>query len=369
MKVICRKLLSWLALSALPIGTAVDASASVAPPVPVVEFQGVSIRDVCAWPKLTMLGEHTLIAAIYNQPSHGARPGDVDIYVSEDGGISWGKRGTPTKHSATTGRLNHAVGVTRSGQLIVVSGGWSYDGPNAKGSYRKTSLLRPTASMSSDGGRTWVISSDFPDAPDGMTLVPFGNIETGKDGNLRVAAYSYNQKVKPRVDVCYSVVSSDGGSKWRIGGVIGEPAANETDMLHLGDGRWLAAARNLGSGKGHSIDIYSSQDDAATWRKIGTPTQGGQHPGDLVRLADGRILLTYGDRTSNKGINACLSDDNGLTWSASARISEPITTPTSDFGYPSSAQMKDGTIVTVYYAASSKEHPGYQMCTIRWRLK
>ncbi len=330
--------------------------------------QVVAVKDVCAWPKLTLLPNGDLIAAIYNRPVHGVLPGDVDIYASSDRGLTWQKRGTATRHEGDSARFNHSIGVTRQGELVVVSGGWTYHPRDEKGAYKKKKLLRPTASRSSDGGRTWTISEKFPDGADGMTLVPFGNVDTGADGALRVAAYSYNTAVKPRVDICYTAFSKDNGSTWMLGSVIGQPAANETDVVHLGGGRWLAAARNLGptGQRGHSTDIYASDDDAKSWRLLASPTEENQHPADLWKLADGRVLLTYGDRRTDRGVNVCLSADSGKTWTAPARITQGVS---GDCGYPSSAQLKDGTLVTVFYAAKTKEYDKYQMSAVRWRLE
>jgi hypothetical protein len=340
-------------------------------PAPRVEVlhQVVAVRDSGVWPKLTLLPDGTIVAAVYNQPVHGLRPGDVDLHASTDGGLTWSKRSTATSHRGSSARFNHAIGVAPAGDLLVVSGGWDYDGPSAKDTYKKKTLLRPTASRSTDGGRTWTISNRFPDGVDGMTLVPFGNIQTGADGALRVAAFSYNQSVTPRVDTCYTIVSRDGGSTWSVGSVLGKPDANETDLLHLGAGKWLAAARNLGRGgeRGHSTDIYASDDDARTWRRIATPTDANQHPGDLLLLADGRVLFTFGDRRpGHLGVGAMISADRGRTWTAAAPLATGVRT--RDSGYPSSVQLKDGTIVTGYYASQSQDYDGYQMSVVRWRL-
>jgi hypothetical protein len=359
-----------LPLLAAILGAGLVTAATPPPPRVEVLEQIVAVKDLCAWPKLALLPNGEVVAAVYNQPSHGARPGEVDLYASADGGRTWTKRGTPTRRpTGAFGRLNHALGVTSDGAVHVVSGGWEYEGPDEQDKYRKKKLLRPEASRSTDGGRTWKFSSSFPDGADGLTLVPFGNVESGEDGTLRVAAYSYNPAVKPRVDVCYAMESHDRGQTWTRGGVVGQPAANETDLLPLGGGRWLAAARNLGrdGATGHAIDVFASEDEARTWRLLARPTAVNQHPGDLLKLADGRVLLVYGDRRpGHLAVGAMLSADGGRTWSEGASLTRGITT--RDSGYPSSVQLRDGTIVTGYYAAQSEAYPGYQFAVVRWKL-
>jgi len=330
--------------------------------------QLVAIKDVCAWPKLIVTPGGELVAALYNQSVHGVRPGDVDVYASTDDGLTWTKRGTATRHAKDSARFNHALGVTSAGELLLISGGWEYDPqPNEKAPWHKKKLLRPTTSRSTDGGRTWSISTQFPDGKDGMTLVPFGNVVCGVDGTLRVAAYSFNPQANPREDICYTAMSQDNGSTWTLGSVIGRPAANETDIVRLRDGRWLAAARNLGrpDGRKASTDIYVSDDDARTWRLLGTPTHDGQHPADLLQLVDGRVVLTVGDRNNQFGVSVLLSADRGATWSAPKQIARTLS---GDSGYPSTAQLKDGTLVTVFYAAKTAEYGSYQMGAVRWRL-
>jgi hypothetical protein len=184
--------------------------------------------------------------------------------------------------------------------------------------------------------------------------------------------------VTPRIDICYTAVSRDSGATWTLGSVIGQPMANETDVLHLGGGKWLAAARNLGvnaqrdgrastgrSAGPHSTDIYASDDDAKTWRLIASPVGGAQHPADLLKLADGRVLLTVGDRRADRGVNVHLSADGGSTWTEGARITHGVS---GDCGYPSTAQLPDGTLVTVFYAAKTADYDKYQMAAVRWRL-
>ena len=88
-----------------------------------------------------------------------------------------------------------------------------------------------------------------------------------------------------------------------------------------------------------------------------------QVPGNLALLADGRILLSYGNRCwNNFGVDVRLSDDRGETWSPPIRIAD---CPQSDCGYPSSVQLPDGGVVTAYYTQVS-EDLHYEMRTAIW---
>jgi ketosteroid isomerase-like protein len=338
-------------------------------PTPTLLSRHVAVTGVCAWPKLVCLPDNTLVTAIYDQPSHGNAPGDVAIWASIDGGRSWQFRGRATRHEGNQAWFNHALGLAANGDLLVASSGWNFhDDRPAKHNVP----LRTRVSRSNDGGRTWRDVGEFPPAPEpGRELIPFGKIERGDDGVIRIAAYSFARGLPgPRVDVGYIVSSWDDATTWHITAKIGEPEVNETDLLHLGGGRWLAAARNLertASRNTHSIDLYRSDDNAATWRRDQRLTAPRQHPGHLLLLADGRVLLTYGDRRpASFGVNAMLGCPDGATWSPEFRLVDGLSD--GDSGYPATAQLADGTLVTLYYARGAVDHSGYHLGVVRWRL-
>jgi hypothetical protein len=329
----------------------------------------VAVDNVCAWPNLTLLRDGTIVATIFNKPSHGAAPGDVECWASRDGGQTWTLAGTPTAHEPDTVRMNHAAGLAANGDLIVLCAGWSNRYPEGKqGRPFRAHTLDPWVCRSSDGGRTWSVDKkQFPiKGPNGEEIGvcnPFGDIAVGSDGKLRAAIYTstyvsrYEEKRPKRPNRVLILRSPDDGKTW------GEPCSldpdnelNETAPIHLGDGKWLAAARSNG------LQLYQSVDDAKTWKCRGAVTANSRHPGHLLRLRDGRILLTYGNRTKDRGVDVRTSGDEGQTWSEPVRVLDFQ----GDGGYPASVQRGGGQIVTACYASRTEKHPRYHVAIVIW---
>jgi hypothetical protein len=120
---------------------------------------------------------------------------------------------------------------------------------------------------------------------------------------------------------------------------------HETRLLVCPSGRLLALHRTP---KGNYFR-NTSTDGGRTW----SDTQdtgiwcGGSSPPDLRLLADGRVLLTRGYRREPCGVRACLSEDEGDTWPREIVLRDDGLS--RDVGYPSTAQLDDGRLLTVYY--------------------
>jgi len=70
-------------------------------------------------------------------------------------------------------------------------------------------------------------------------------------------------------------------------------------------------------------------------------------PSHLLRLRDDRLLMTYGHRRPPFGNQARLSADHGRSWSEPVIISGDGTG--GDLGYPSTVELRDGSLLTVWY--------------------
>jgi hypothetical protein len=114
------------------------------------------------------------------------------------------------------------------------------------------------------------------------------------------------------------------------------------------------------------IDVYESQDDGTTWEFLSQVADTGAHNGNppsLVRLRDGRIVVTYGYRSAPQGIRAKVSADGGKTWGPEIHLRDDGRT--WDLGYTRSVQRKDGKIVTIYYYTTA-ERPEQHIAATIW---
>ena len=312
-----------------------------------------AIPDVCAWPVLQLLKDGTLLVYIFNQPCHGRWEGEVECWASTDNGKTWCFRGRPAPHESGTNRMDHAVGIAANGDLVAIVSGYSKRSlPGGGFTPFEGCSLRPMISRSQDGGKSWRREADtWPAHASGKYYEPNMKMALAADGTLCAAGYADNTS--------YLLRSRDNGSTWGKPSLI-QKGGNETALLHLGNGRWLAAVRQWMPQKGKitgrewnddHLELSRSEDDGRTWRQAMPLSLPNQHPADLLRLQDGRILLTYGNRCPNNfGVDARFSEDEGETWSPSVRIG-PADLSNSDSGYPSSTELPDGRIVTVYYAS------------------
>ena len=334
----------------------------------------VAVDNVCAWPNLTLVPNGEIVAAIYNQPSHGFGCGNVELWASDDGGRLWAKRSTVTDHADQPEhvRMNHAVGLNADGHLVALASGWS------KG--RSAPILDVQVCVSADDGRSWERSVWEQSVAE--RLVPFGDIVARPDGTLTAAAYGKADDSHHT----FTCRSEDGGRTWGDRRTLGE-FQNETAMVRLKSGTWLAASRGrrctvdygLIADTTSVLTLHRSTDEGLTWEELGPVTIQGQYPGHLCQLRDGRVLLSYGSRIVGLyGAAARISDDEGATWSGT-QVLVGVHGP-MDCGYPSTVELDDGTLVTAYYAGARTHpkfrhtcpnalpwHQRYHMGICRWR--
>ena len=147
-------------------------------------------------------------------------------------------------------------------------------------------------------------------------------------------------------------ISEDDGKTWKWNCEIPtRPGDNPKEYHELHgvettSGKIIVQIRNHNpTNLGETLQCESS-DGGKTWS---TPRSIGVWglPSHLLRLRDGRLLMSYGYRRPPFGNLARISSDEGKVWSEPITISDDA--PGGDLGYPSSVELNDGTILTIWY--------------------
>ena len=313
----------------------------------------IAIDNVCAWPNLVPMADGSLVAVVFNQPNHGRTEGDVEAWGSADGSF-WKKLSTITQHEPQTNRMNHAAGLNARGELVVLCNGWDKVAPQRNAESRP---IPTVACLSRDGGKTW--DQAGPVLPQGEGLswqVPFGDILPAANGDLVASTYAFGKGAGN----IYAVRSKDGGRTWPVIVPITRDIHCEAAILHLGEGKWLAASRRFGH---LDLDLFASEDDAFTWHHVVTLDIKPVSSAHLLKLSDGRVLLTYGNRgeAARRGIEARTSADGGRTWGQPQKL---IALEKTDIGYPDAVEFPGGRILVAYYSSRVDAHQRYHMGVI-----
>ena len=149
-----------------------------------------------------------------------------------------------------------------------------------------------------------------------------------------------------------SKISDDDGRSWKPLGPIplrpgDEPATyHEPHAAQIDDGRIVVHIRNH-SQQDKSHILQSESDDGGATFSVPRNTGLIGLPAHLLVLRDGRLLSTYGYRREPYGNRAAISEDGGRTWSDPMILDEKP--PARDLGYPSSVELEDGSILSVWY--------------------
>ncbi len=171
-----------------------------------------------------------------------------------------------------------------------------------------------------------------------------------------------------RIGVCES---TDDGQTWRWLAEIptrdGDANRNyhELHAVETADGRIVVQIRNHNQANSGETLETESADGGKTWavpRSIGV----WGLPSHLLRLGDDRLLMTYGHRRAPLGNQARVSEDHGRTWSEPILVSSDGVS--GDLGYPSTVQLDDGSLLTIWYENMS-ESPYAVLRQARWSLE
>lgn len=235
---------------------------------------------------------------------------------------------------------------------------------------------------STDRGKTWAGPFQLPklipdDKAGGRTeitnrtdYVPLGHDECLLMGSARYPG-------KSGTDRAFAAKLTDGGRAAEfLGWVVPPETPNRLLMpatavlLEKGQPLFTALRVRKTPADVNWIDGYVSRDEGKTWAlagKVGDTGAGNGNPPAVLRLADGRLLCAYGDRSRNR-LFARLSGDGGKSWGDEAVLRDgyaPDADGEVDFGYPRLFQRRDGAVVCVYYWAD-KDRPTGHIAATTW---
>lgn len=221
--------------------------------------------------------------------------------------------------------------------------------------------------LSRDGGKTWSEKIRVP------VTSPHGPVRRA-DGSLLLLGkvYLWPDESYPDKMIC-AIESRDDGKTWQKLGVVDLPDGYDVGRIHephtieLPDGTLLGAIRINGGANGSATNTVCttvSKDGGKTWTKpvvlgvCGTPPH-------LLLHSSGAVVMTYSRRAKPHGQRAKISWDGGKTWGEEIVVGPE--SPDWDHGYPSSVELSDGSILTVYY----QKYPGdtyNSILSTRWEL-
>ncbi len=221
--------------------------------------------------------------------------------------------------------------------------------------------------LSEDCGASWGAPRRVP------VSAPHGPIRL-RDGALLYLGKRYGTWEEMGSGQITAARSEDGGVTWQVLGDVpvhpGTDHANyhEPHAVELPSGRLIGMIRiQPHSGKAltvagipdFSMMQTSSDDGGRTWT---TAQPLGFHgsPPHLLRHSSGTLVLTYGYRLAPFGQRVALSHDDGATWEHDWVLRDDG--PDGDLGYPSTVEMDDGSLFTVYYQKAAAD----EKCSLLW---
>ena len=213
---------------------------------------------------------------------------------------------------------------------------------------------------STDGGRTWSQRYECGlNSPHGPTALA--------DGRLLYAGKELWRGPKSRIGVSES---TDDGQTWKWLATIPARPGDDPQKYHelhavqAEDGRIVAHIRNHNTANAGETLQSESRDGGRTWSVLRSIGVWGL-PSHLLKINDGRLLMSYGHRRRPFGVQARISADHGQSWSEPMLLSADG--HSGDLGYPTTVQFPSGELLTVWYELpAGSTHAGLRQA--RWTL-
>jgi hypothetical protein len=233
--------------------------------------------------------------------------------------------------------------------------------------------------VSYDKAKKWQGPFLFPDFGYKKITTRTDYITLSGDECLFFLSYEDKSVMARLEDKAFAAITRDGGQTFEK---LGEICPNDKyravmpSSVKIKDGHILTALRRrydqpFGIDRPklskNWIDVYESKDNGLSWTFLSrvAGTDMGKHNGNppgMIKLSDGRLVVTYGYRAVPYSIRAKISSDNGRSWSKEIILRSDFRE--FDAGYTRTVQRKDGKIVTVYYIPTAERYEQHIEATI-----
>ena len=348
----------------------------------------VETNRYIGWPTVCVRKSGELMVAFSgDRDDHVCPFGKVQIVRSTDGGETWSLPQT-IRNSSMDDRDAGLIELADGTLLVNFFSSSCYKSVAETGrkaiseTYRRVYEKIPEADAvrdtgyfsmrSTDGGKSWgeLVRMKGSANHGGIQLQDGRVLVVGRRWNSQGNFHEKDLASKGRVHELPVEISEDGGRSWNVlSRIRPQPPYAVTDMhephvVELDDGTLVVHLRCHG-GDRRTVQC-ESHDGGRTWGPVHETGILG-YPSHLLRLKNGLLLATYASRDAGRyGEYACVSFDDGKNWDVKNEIC--LTRHfNADLGYPSTAELTNGTLVSVYYQARQPDEKPCLMAT-KWNL-
>lgn len=358
-----------------------------------IVYKGEGIFSYCGWPTVARLADDTL-AVVFSghRLRHVCTFGETMICYSYDEGKSW----TAPSAVVNTRFDDRDGGIAVKGNQVLVTSfnnNYAFQSAHVKANEKDENVramiesyiqlnqgvaneddVGSSITVSEDGGNTFSKRYMMPiTSPHGPKVLKDGRyVYVGRAFSINDVYKTAGRVYRELSEGIYCMFSKDGYT-WTDPVAIPLPNEEdiilncEPDVIECDDGELLVHIRV--QKRGVSFDdmwIYQtrSKNGCTEWEiphDIGV--QGA--PPHLFRHSSGKLVCVYGRRKTPFAQEAIVSDDDGKTWSMPRCIDGEAAS--ADLGYPSSVELNDGKIMTVYYQRDDGEERPNLKYTV-WEL-
>ena len=245
--------------------------------------------------------------------------------------------------------------------LLCASYGWAFIDPaalpNLKQPYFNSGaaiFLGGYLVQSTNGGETWGdviypphIEPEIMNNAFGTPLAAYnrGALYEANDGRILwiVAVHDAPDKTSNHL-----IASKDKGVSWEYVSVVAvddKVSFNEASIIETPKGNLVGFLRTAKFDDQAVISRSTDGGKTFEWKSMGF--QG--HPLNALRLADNRVLLTYGYRHKPYGIRARILNPECTDFATAPEIVLRDDGGTTDIGYTWATQLNNGRVLVIYY--------------------